>query len=265
MRVCAMTTYRSSWQIQRTVVFALLLRELKTRFGKYRLGYAWALIEPLAHVLALAAIFGFVLKRTLPGIDFPVFLATGIVPWLSFSNMVTRGMTAVTANRGLFSYRQVKPADAVIARMLLEGLIHLVTYVALLLLGLWLGYTVTITDPLQVFAALGLLFVFSFGVGLFSSVVGTLYEESQKVIPILLRPLYLMSGIFFALEHIPQDYRIYLLWNPVLHALELSRTGFFSSFTTVGGSWLYLSGASVCSLFVGLMFYRRHAVRLLTT
>lgn len=40
-------TPRSSFQVLRDVTFGLLIRELKTRFGSYRLGYAWALLDPL--------------------------------------------------------------------------------------------------------------------------------------------------------------------------------------------------------------------------
>lgn len=30
---------------------------MKTRFGKFRLGYLWALLEPVAHMLVMLAIF----------------------------------------------------------------------------------------------------------------------------------------------------------------------------------------------------------------
>ncbi|WBA82901.1 hypothetical protein [Endozoicomonas sp. GU-1] len=42
---------RSSLQIQWAVIHALMVREMKTRFGDYRLGYAWALLEPLFQIL----------------------------------------------------------------------------------------------------------------------------------------------------------------------------------------------------------------------
>ncbi len=63
---------RSSLEVQKSVLFALLMRELKTRFGR-NLGYAWALLEPTAPVLVLTAIFSYILKRTFPGIVFPGF------------------------------------------------------------------------------------------------------------------------------------------------------------------------------------------------
>jgi capsular polysaccharide transport system permease protein len=256
---------RTSLQIQNSVVFALLMRELKTRFGKYRLGYAWALLEPLSHVLVLTAILGSVSKSVLPGIEFPIFLVTGILPWLLFSDSITQGMAAVTANEGLFGYRQVKPIDAVIARLLLEALVLLATYLCLLGLASWAGYEIAIRDPLHVFCAMSLLFVFSAGLGLMASIAGGLYQEAQKFVPMALRPLYFASGIFFSLDMVPPEYRPYLLWNPVLHATELSREAFFASFETAGGSWLYLSLAAVVSLSLGLAMYRRTALRLVTT
>ena len=45
---------RTPFEIQKAVVFALFVRELKTRFGKYRLGYVWALLQPIAHVMVLS-------------------------------------------------------------------------------------------------------------------------------------------------------------------------------------------------------------------
>lgn len=240
------------------------MRELKTRFGHYRLGYAWALLEPAAHVLVLSAIFEYFLERTMPGIDFPVFFITGIVPWLMFNNMVTRSMSAITANQGLFGYRQVKGADALVARMVLEGLIHFATLIVLLLIASWVDYRVEVDDPLRVLAALALLYAFGFGCALIICVVSTLYEETQKFIAMVLRPMYFISGIFFALSAVPSQYRIYLLWNPVLPALELIRDGLFASFETVGGSWEYLSMVSVSALCLGLALYRQNALRLLT-
>jgi hypothetical protein len=37
---------RSPLAVQRAVLFALIVRELRTRFGRYRLGYLWVVLEP---------------------------------------------------------------------------------------------------------------------------------------------------------------------------------------------------------------------------
>lgn len=101
---------RSGLEVQQAAVKALFLREIKTRFGKYRLGYLWAVLEPAAHLLVLLTIFGFIMHRTMPDISFPVFLLNGLIPYFLFSNIATRSIGAIEANQGLFNYRPVGDA-----------------------------------------------------------------------------------------------------------------------------------------------------------
>ena len=49
---------RSPFKMTLNVHRALVLRELKTRFGHFRLGYLWIFAEPIAHVAVLSAVFG---------------------------------------------------------------------------------------------------------------------------------------------------------------------------------------------------------------
>lgn len=247
---------RSSLEIQKSVIFALFVRELKTRFGQYRLGYFWAVLEPLLHIAVLLAIFGLRPKRLIPNMDFPVFLLTGLVPFFMFRNIVRQVMCAAEANKGLFNYRQVKPIDAMIARLMLEGIIFLFVYILLIFGAGWLGYDVRIRDPLGLIAIYALLYLFSFGIGVIACVVSTLYNESKKFIPIILRPLYFLSGIFFSISMIPQKYWHYFLWNPLLHFIELSRMSFFASFNTPAGSINYIAFCTLAALILGLSLYR---------
>ncbi|MGF1548002.1 MAG: ABC transporter permease [Thiotrichales bacterium] len=256
---------RTPWEITRAVHFALLMRELKTRFGAYRLGYAWVLLEPMAHVAVLALIFGYFVGRTMPGIDFTLFLITGIVPWMLFMKTVERGMAAVSSNSGLFGYRQVKPIDAFLARSVLEFLIYAGVFMVLILLAYWYGLEVRIDQPLNLAAAFVALFLFSVSLALTLCVIVTLFPESQKFIKILLKPLYFMSGIFFSLRNIPAEYHVYLLWNPVLHAIELTRDAFFYQYSTDGGSFEVLIAYTCILSVLGLALYRQNLTRMVAT
>lgn len=260
-----MTTKRTPWEINKAVIFALLMREMRTRFGVYRLGYLWALLEPAMHIAVFLILLGYVMQRTMPGIDYTLFLISGIIPWLLFSSILSRGISAISANNGLFGYRQVKPFDAFITRAILEWLIYLSTYVVFLCLAAWVGLDVSIEDPLGLIAVLFLLFIFSCGLALISCVVLTQFPELEKFLPVVLRPLYFLSGIFYTLDTIPQEYRSYLLWNPILHANELSRVAMFKNFDTNGANWEYLLGCSIVALTFGIVLFRKNSIKLVTT
>lgn len=91
---------RSGFEVQKVTVEALFLREIRTRFGKFRLGYLWAILEPSAHLLILLGIFGYIMHRTMPDISFPVFLLNGLIPFFIFSSISNRSVGAIEANRG---------------------------------------------------------------------------------------------------------------------------------------------------------------------
>ena len=82
---------RGPWQVQRSVLFALVLREMKARVGGQWVGAIWTLIEPLAHVLMMMALYSAISgSGALPGLEFPVFLATGLIPFSLFQNLSNR-------------------------------------------------------------------------------------------------------------------------------------------------------------------------------
>jgi capsular polysaccharide transport system permease protein len=254
---------RTPWQIQKSVVFALFLRELKTRFGSYKFGYFWMLLEPMAHIVVLSLIFSYARDRSLFGIDFPVFLVTGILPFLMFKNIALRVMDGVDANRALFAYRQIKPMDTFTARALLDTFLAQVVY-ALILAGMaWVGLDVPFRDPFTVIFAMVLLVLMGLGLGMIFCVFTHFMPEAKTLIRIAFLPLYLLSGAIFPVAMLPREFLPVLLWNPLLHAIEWMRGAFFVQYRMLDAiSPLFVVMTTLVVLFFGLAWYRtkRHAL-----
>ena len=54
-------------------------------------------------------------------------------------------------------------------------------------------------------------------------------------------PLLFLSGVIFPLNHLPHSILEYLMYNPIVHGLEILRYGFFNGYHVVHGtSLLYL-------------------------
>ena len=51
------TTFRQSLAIQRRVIWALLMREVITRFGRENLGVLWLILEPMMFTLGVATLW----------------------------------------------------------------------------------------------------------------------------------------------------------------------------------------------------------------
>ncbi|BEU04050.1 transport permease protein [Agarivorans sp. OAG1] len=249
---------RSPIKVQFDVIVALYKRELKTRFGVYRLGWLWAILEPLLFVSVLSIMFDLRGKTNgLGNAEFPVFVMTGIVPLLLFRNGVKSGLGAVQANKGLFSYPMVRPFSSILARLILEFSIYLSVLVILSSGFTWLGYQAVPTDLPKVTASLLSVTFLAWGVGLILCAVRCYMESITKVWAVVTMPLMIISGaVVPILQIVPSNYHHWLTWNPVLHALELLRQGWIEQYPIYvdGFSFLLLSALSV--MFVGMVLYR---------
>ncbi|UQP00552.1 ABC transporter permease [Burkholderia multivorans] len=252
-----------AFSIQRRVVYALFLRELKTRFGKQRLGYLWAFLEPVVHMLVLFAILGLIAKHAMPAISFPVFLICGLVPYFMFLNITLRSLNALEANLGLLSYRPVHPIDTVIARAVLELVISIIVFAVLLLILALGGQSVELSDLPELAAIWVLLTILGLGVGIIFMVVGHEFAVSEKIIPLLMRPLYFVSSVMYPLTSIPVQYRGLLLWNPLVHAFELMRHSVVSEYNIEPVSLTYLTFSTFLIFFLGLALYKAREPSLL--
>ncbi|SMF39526.1 ABC transporter permease [Pseudobacteriovorax antillogorgiicola] len=256
---------RNSLEIFRDVVLALFLREVKTRFGKFRLGWAWALIEPLTHVAIFSLMWGLRGTWEILGHSAPLFIFLGIMPYNLFSNNMTRSMNAASANRGLFNFQQVRPIHTLISRWLLELFIFVMVCAVFILILWWFQVDVAVHDPGLVLEALFFLVILSIGAGLCTSGLVTMFPEMEKVVPMLTRPLYFLSGIFYAAATLPSAAVKALAWNPIFCAIELIREGYLGLPLSPYISETYLVKVALITLLVGLYLHKRTWIRMVAT
>ena len=256
---------RSAWDVQRAVLFALVLREMKARVGGQWVGAVWTLIEPLAHVLLILSIFVFIRGFTMPGIEFPVFLVTGLLPYFLFRHLTIRLMDSIDANRGLFSYRQVKPLDTLLSRACVEVLMNLLVYVVTLGILGRLGFSVVPHGVLEVFGINLLIFALGTGAGVFCAVVTHDRPRLRSTIRTSMVLLYLSSGVVFRVDLVPREYLDLMLLNPLMHLLELSRHAFIPAYVPAPGvNAVYPAMFALVLVALAMFVYRADRLRLTT-
>jgi capsular polysaccharide transport system permease protein len=241
-------------KIQSRVIHALILRETRTRFDRNKLGYLWALFEPVSFILVLVAMFSAMGKGSPIGTDqdLPLFFLTGMIPWLFFSNTVNATMAGIEGNRALLAYPQVKPFDVLLARALLEFATLTVVFVFLLLMFAYFGIYRSIDSFLGLFAAVVSLWLFAIGVGCFNATVILFIPSYKQTYAVIQRPFFFVSGIFFTVDSLPEAVRWIALYNPILHAIEWFRSAYFQSYESAYLDIQYLWSFVLIGLAVGL-------------
>jgi len=242
--------------IQLQVVYAILLREVKTRFGDHQWGYAWALIEPSLWVLTFVGIYHVMGRMAPPGMSMIAFLATGIVIFQLFRNTSAQAMAAITANRGLLFYPQVRPLDLVMARAVLEGATQVVVFAMLMGAAALIEGSLRVDSVLTTLLGMLLAGGLGLGFGLVLCGLNTLSPTVERLHGPLVRPLFWLSAVFYPIDSVPTALRNILLYNPIVHAIELVRDGWFPGYQTRHIDPWYPAGWILVLLFFGLSLER---------
>lgn len=258
---------RSSLRITTSVLFALILRELQGRFGARRFGAFWVFFEPAAQIALYMMVFSFRNISVRSGIDFPLFLVSGMVPFFLMRNIALQSMSAVDANKALFAYRQIKPLDTIVARAVIAIIISISVYlIFMFLLGFIFGYKVTMVDPLRWAAVLAIGVVFSFSLGLLLCMIVDVLPDSQVFIRLLFFPVYILSGVLFPIWVLPADALNLLLWNPFVHIIDELRLATFPYYPDhVDVNIVYPFKVSVFLLLISLGLYRIRRFKLVAS
>lgn len=247
------------------VLFALLLREFQTRFGSRRMGAFWMIFEPMIHIMVMLFIFTVIRARSVQGMDYPLFLLSGMIPFFMMRNISRKLMDSVSANKALFVYPNIKIFDTYIARTLVEMIIYSIIYVIFIFsLGYWFNYDVSINQPLGFIGAIFVGVLFSFGLGILLSVIVDVFPSIKSFIGILFMALYFLSGVIFPLWIIPEKYLGWILWNPYAHIISNIRDSAFMYYPEIQGvSVTYPIVMTILMLFGSLGLYRVRRYRLL--
>lgn len=260
-----MAVNRTPLAVTFSVWKALTLREALSRLFSGRATWFWLLFEPVFHVSYLIVIYTVIRMRTVGGIDVVIWLIAGMLGFFMFRRTGNQASNGVGANRALFAYRQVKPVDAVLVRGVLEGVLMSAVAFILLAGAALFGHDAWPEAPLSVFEAFFGLWLLGIGFGLIMSVVSELLPEVGRIISLVMKPLYFISGVMVPLLSIPQPYRAWLLLNPIAHGIEGLRLGFSPYYHAVPELDIgYLYFSALVLIVLGLALHRQFATRLVT-
>lgn len=242
---------------QRRVIRALIIRETRTRFGDSKLGYGWALLEPIMHIALLSLAFSVLMHGQPPiGSHFFLFYYTGLVPYHVFVH-ASSGMThAITSNGALLQLPLVTTFDVIAARGLLEIITDVIVAATMLVLFAAAGLATAPDDLWGPLTALTVTALFGLGVGYFNAVLAVFWRSWDKVYAQVTRGLYFISGIFYVPGMMPDWAREALLWNPLLHAVDWFRSGFFAVYQPHWLDQSYLAILAILALLGGIALER---------
>lgn len=216
-------TFSSAITVQGRVLWALCLREIHNKRGKFRLGYLWQLIKTgfsVATFWWIREAAGFQAPQGLPA---PIFLLMGFVPWHIFQDSLSMTMEAVRTNRALLTFPQITPLDLYASSALIASATEFVVMTIFLMCLSFGGYNTHIYNMFIFLSAFVGVALLGFGMGLVLSVLSLYFSAIAEVVPMVMRILFLTSGVFFSPSEMAVTYGSAIMWIPTANFIELLR------------------------------------------
>jgi len=248
---------RNKLGVWKDVIFALFIREIRTGFND-KFGLSWAILNPLIFIVILSygrSFIGGEITHTMPTFSFMLY---GMLLIQLFLTTLNSGTSAITKNKSLFSFKQVQPISSIIATVTFELLIKFAVVIFIVLFMYLMGLEIRIDDPLKLIMNILALWLLASSLSCVFAISVCYIPELNKVFGLLTRPLFFISGIFFSLQDIPKEYWYLLDWNPILHAVELSRDAAYTTFNAQGVSENYLLICTLTITFFALAVYHAY-------
>ena len=249
--------FSAGLRIQRRVISALMIRELATRFGRENIGFLWVVAEPLLFASLVGVIWRLTKGAEEHGVGIISFVASGYIPLVLFRSAVSRSVGLFSANGSLMYHRQIKIADFVLVRFLLEMISHMAAYI---IIGLVLFAFGEFPVPADIGLFLGGWGIYAFFTLSLCFVLAPLSEMSsvlEKLVPVTVYLMIPFSGTFTMLSWLTPSIQEAMVWSPPAMAMEMMRGGLYGDDVVVFYSVGIPLAMSTVLLLLGLAMCRR--------
>lgn len=203
----------------RQLLFFLTLRDIKVRYKQAFFGIAWAILTPAIQALIFALVFGVFLKISSNPIYYLLVVLTGFIFWNFFSQSISTAIFALTGNYNLVT-KTAFPKDILVLSSVLGRLPDLIASFLVLLIILFFYQLPIWFLLLWLIPLIFILLVLTISVGLFFASTNIYFRDITAIAPLFLTVWLYLSPVVYTLDSIPNDYRKYLILNPMTGILE---------------------------------------------
>ncbi len=191
----------------RNLLYLLSLKELRTRYRKSVLGWAWSLLNPISQMIIFTIIFRYVFQRPDPvgdpsGLEtFPLYFLAGLLPFQFFSISVTAAIASVEGGASLIK-KVAFPHEHLVLSIIVAQFVTLLIELAVLSVAFLLFGHMVLPWLAPMLLLMCLVAMFTIGVALMLSAANVFFHDINYLWGIVAQLLFYSSPIIFVAEEI---------------------------------------------------------------
>lgn len=245
----------------RELIWELAKREIRDRYAGQAFGALWAIGHPLLLMALYIVIFNFVFPSRIGGTydlprDLTVYILSGLIPWLTFQEVLGRASTAITANTNLVK-QIVFPIEVLPVKTVLAALPNIV-FSTLAFVAYSLLTSNSLPWTLVLLPALVLALVAHMVAACYLlSAVGVYFRDLKDIIAVFTTANLFMTPILFVPRVMPPVFDLVLHLNPFSYMVWAFQDALYFGRFQHPVAWLLFLGSAPIVLALGLRVFNR--------
>lgn len=254
--------------LRRDLVWQLALKDLKTRYSRPVLGCLWAFLIPFVTTLVMYIVFSKILKVTVEGVPFFLYLMIAVFSWDFFRDTLNSCTVSFLANRNLIKESNF-PHYLIIFSIVVANLINFIPSLFIIVIASLVtragvpGYIILLPGILVLHALI------ITGISMATSTLYVKWRDIKYMLDAALLVLFYATPVFYPVNLVKDSFgapalRIYMS-NPFVGILDMYRiallngfSGHIRPFTNLTEIALIPLAFAVIVFYLGSCVYRRN-------
>ena len=180
----------------------LVLRDLKLKYRRSFLGYAWSVLNPLFTMIVMAIVFSHMFQRNIE--NYPVYLFTGQVLFNYMNISTNQALHSIEGSADLLKKTYIPKYIFPFSRIT-SGLVDLIfSLAALILVMIATGQRFSVYNLLFPFVLLQ-LYIFCLGLGLFLAQANVFFRDVQYIYHTVITAWLYLTPLFYPIDALPSQ------------------------------------------------------------
>ena len=240
----------------RELLYFFAWRDIKVKYKQTIVGIVWAVFQPIMAMVVFSVVFGKLANLPSDGIPYPIFVYSGLILWMFFTNSLSDASSTLVGNASIVTKvyfpRLLLPISASTTKLVDTFIASLV----LIVLMLYYGYYPSLVGVAIVPLLFLIAFMASQGAGLILCSINVKYRDVRYVLPYFIQMLIFVTPVIYPTS-IAGKYEWILKLNPMASVIESARAGLLGV-GAIEWSGLLISGLISLVLFViGIIFFKK--------
>jgi ABC-type polysaccharide/polyol phosphate export permease len=220
------------------------------------LGFFWVVLNPFFQMAIMSFVFSFIVKFDTPGVPYPIFIFTGLLPWVFLSNATTAATESFVGNGALIKKIYFPREIFVLGTVTAKAVDFFLSL--LVLLAMLLVYKITFTPYMLLFIPIfAIHFVFVYALSLLLATLNLFYRDIKYLFNLILQLWFYVTPIIYAVEFFPPQWRWIFKLNPMSVFINAYREVLINGDFPSVSSMLIASGISFGLLACAYYIFRK--------